>query len=104
MIKLTFPRTHSIDDLRPLFEQFREAHPGDFEDWYASWHYTLTHQRPKIDPTEEDPKMHRVMNQVDTFLKANTKWDSRDAVITGGGDFQKIMAELVQNDLQGEVK
>ncbi|MBV7267552.1 hypothetical protein [Erythrobacter ani] len=106
MIKLTYPRpTHSLDEIRPLFDEFRRTHPDTFREWYAEWEYSYTSgtpDRPKKDPTEENPTMIKVAKTVYAFLSTRTEHEDFADLGAGFDSFQSLMHEIVRSDLKGE--
>ena len=97
MIKLTFPKSHERQELRPLFELFKETFPNEFLRWE-------TRAKGYLDGTLEaspkfsiDPVFAETHQRVASFLKDKTGCVDSNALSMAWLDFRIILDE----DLRG---
>lgn len=88
-IRLTYPKSHSVDDLRQLYKDFQIERPEVFKKWKLleeNWR----------DGNESD--LPPISNEIHNFLKLHTDWDSLDAIISATLDFRRLMwADISEN-------
>ncbi len=87
-VRLTFPkRIHTLDDLRPLYEEFKRLHPGVVDQWRA------IEAKERLDDADE---LKSVSSVIQDFLSERADWDSRAALITGFVDFRALINEEIR--------
>ena len=89
MVVLTYPRSHSRDEMRPLFEEFRAKNPDVFAKWKAleaNW------------KDGNELKIKSVHLAIHEFLMPRTQWDSVDGLGEGYSDFRRLMWELLRGE------
>jgi len=90
MIKLTFPvKSYNIEDLRPLYEEFKANDPDRFAEWYR--HET------KDEPLGLDD-LKDIQTEIYEFLKIRTQWDSQAALTSAFADFRRLIALDVRRE------
>ena len=83
VIRLTYPnKSHETEDLRPLYEEFKQSNPETFDLWYR------IESKGKIDSPEELKGVHK---EVREFLKARTEWESNAALTGAFADFRRLI-------------
>jgi hypothetical protein len=86
MVRLTFPKSHHTEDLRPLYEGFKAEEPEVFARWKEIEENWCEGSERDIAP---------VMIAIHSYLKPRVQWDTLSAVIFATSDFRKLIrAEL----------
>lgn len=84
-IKLTYPeRSHQIEDLRPLYEEFKTVHADVFDYW---------RKRELSGDITLDNNLNEVAVCVEEFLKSRVEWHSNAALIGAFADFRRLMGK-----------
>lgn len=99
MLKLTFPRTHTISDIEPLFYQFKREYPDVYDEWY---NWTLTNFRENRHFDDVQPEARRRSIALNNFIPLVTECTSPDALTSAMSDFNKIMFDIVREQIARE--
>jgi len=87
MIKLRYPTSNTLEDLGPLYDEYKKAFPEIMAEWFA-----IENKSPEdFGPDDLKDIQYHVMD----FLKSRTDWDTQAAVSMGFGLFRG----LVEKDL-----
>jgi hypothetical protein len=82
-LHLSFPRkSHSLEDLRPLYEVFKRVEPDVFGTWQSI---------EKDWPEDGERKLVPISIKVRDFLRSRVTSDSESALIAGWADFRRLM-------------
>ena len=100
MVKLTFPSTHSREEVRPLFESFKENYPQDFEKWRERAKGYITGEIPSPKEFRIDPIIAATHYLVEDFVRRETGCTNRSALSTVFLDFRVLLDEEIKRDLQ----
>ena len=88
-IKLSFyNRTHTTEDMRPLYEIFKEKYPGNFEKW------KIVEMDP-IDDRELIPYNSKIREFLRSRVEYTRELDFAHAVM----DFRKLVNEEIDREL-----
>jgi len=90
-IKLTYPvKSHQIEDLIPLYEEFKLVNPDIFGKW----------QELGKDFYNDDPAPYvPISKAVKEFLRERVEWESEAALIGAYADFGRLLyKETYLND------
>jgi hypothetical protein len=79
-IHLTYPRSHSLEDVEWLYERFK----SDLPDTFASW----VHTEKNLSKMGDDPLLE-VQKQGLDFLMKNTRWDNLTALSAAWSDLRR---------------
>ena len=83
VIRLTYPvKSHETDDLRPLYEEFKNSNRDVFEAWYK------IEAKGKINSAEELKDIHREIRE---FLMSRVEWESNAALTGAFADFRRLI-------------
>ena len=96
-LKLTFPRSHDLEDLRPVYNDFREVHPDVYEEWLQ--HRLESFGKP-LDPQTFDkpnPVVIRIHRKVKDYLATRVECVGSGGLLSGVSDFSDFMEEEVRD-------
>jgi hypothetical protein len=79
-IHLTYPRSHSLEDVEWLYERFK----SDLPDTFASW----VHTENNLSKMGDDPLLE-IQKQGLAFLMKNTRWDNLTALSAAWSDLRR---------------
>jgi hypothetical protein len=80
-IRLSYPRKqHTLEDLRPLFDEFVLAEPKLVDEW--RWVEQRHLEIPRY-----------IVDEIDRFLENRTDWDTISARIGAFGDFRRLLRQ-----------
>ncbi|MDG5750730.1 hypothetical protein P8R33_06420 [Qipengyuania sp. XHP0211] len=91
MLKLTFPRSHQLEDLRPLYEEFKLAHPAVFDEFRKRGKAYRDGTVPVPEEYSEDPVYSKALDSVSSFLKSRTQWEFPSALTAAFMDFRRLL-------------
>jgi hypothetical protein len=95
MLRLTDPRSHSLEELRALYDEFKVHSPDCFSLWKSvELHFR---QLKGGEADEASEKMTPVAIAIFDFLKARTEWESMGALILAFIDFRVLMSKDLQS-------
>ena len=100
MVKLTFPRSHSREDIRPLFEKFKVQYPQEFEKWRTREEGYITGAIPSPAEFKIDPIFAATHYLADDFVRKETGCTNRAATGLVFLDFRVLINEEIKQDLQ----
>ena len=83
-MKLTFPPAHKTDDLRPLYEEFRDSYPDVFTTWLE-----IEKKGSKIGLDE----LKDVQTCIYDFLRRRVAVEGHMALTEGFVSFRKIIVK-----------
>ena len=82
-IRLTYPtKQHALEDLRPLYEEFRTSHAQVYRRWRQ------IEAKDRLDGLEE---LREVSLAVFDFLKQRTDWETHSALVGAWADFRRLL-------------
>ena len=90
-MKLTFPPSHDLEDLRPLYEKFRRYNPNLYNTWFKRVIEINTSRYDHAKSDESDSIVLRNNRKIKDFLLAEVECQSADALTSALADFQKLM-------------
>lgn len=93
MIKLTFPKSHERQELRPLFELFEETFPNEFLRWEARAKGYLDGTLEASPEFSIDLVFAETHQRVASFLKENTGCADPNALSMAWLDFRILLDE-----------
>jgi hypothetical protein len=83
-MKLTFPKTHKTEHLRPLYEEFKLLYPDLINEWIK-----IESKAPYIDEDDLPP----ISNQVQVFLNSKVENEGPTSLIIAFLDFRKLLVK-----------
>ncbi len=98
-LKLTFPRSHDLEDLRPFYNDFREGHPDVYEEWLQ---HRLEGFGKPLDPQtfdRPDPVMRRINRTIMDYLASRVEYVGNSGLQSGVVSFHKFLDEDVRGHL-----
>ena len=98
MIKLTFPRSHSREEVRPLFEKFKVQYPQEFENWREREEGYITGAIPSPAEFKIDPIFSATHYLADDFVRKETGCTNRAATGLVFLDFRVLLGEEIKRD------
>ena len=99
MLKLTYPKSHQLDDIKPLFEKFKRENPDVYTRWYEISVHLLGNEKPTFDPAEGIPEHEEIRWAARQFLKSNADVTSVTAATMTIADFQTLIRDEARRDL-----
>ena len=102
-LKLTYPPTHSLDDIRPFFDGFRKEYPDLYSEWYQLWlDYRINPPSPDVDQGPHPLLLRCIKATSDYFRSKNVPYDDDDALVSAFASFRKLVGEEVTRALAQE--
>ena len=83
-IHLTYPKTHSLDEIWQLLDKYRERHPDVFADWI---------EIERRGEWSDDP-LAEINRHGIHFLMEHTKWDGLMALSCAWSDWRRKVVAL----------
>lgn len=83
-MRLTFPPSHRTEDLRPLFEQYKDMFPEIYGTWCS-----IEEKGRGINPDE----LKEIQQHVYSFLRERMDYDGSGALVGGFFSFRKILVK-----------
>lgn len=83
-MKLTYPKSHTTKEIRPLYEEFLASYPEVFKEWLK-----IETKGRKMDEDELRP----IIEIICDFLKSKTEWETDYAVLLAVLDFRQTMVK-----------
>ena len=83
-MKLTYPPSHRTDDLRPLYQEYRELYPELFEEWL------------RIERKEREiglDELKDIQTHIYGFLRERTEVEGHMGLIEGFVSFRKLIVK-----------
>lgn len=83
-MKLTFPKTHRTEEMRPLYEEYKSLHPDIIEEWVE-----IESRSPNIGDDEIPP----ISEHVQEFLRTRTENDGPTSLLYAFLDFRILLVK-----------
>jgi hypothetical protein len=83
---LTYPSTHSGDEIKSLLQRFKATSPAEYDAWVEI----------ERNPIEEDDALAAIQRSVLTFLMAETDWDGNPALASAWVDMRRTVVATLK--------
>ena len=90
MLKLTFPRSHQLEGLRPLYEEFKITHAAVFDEFRNRAKAYRDCTVPVSEEYSEGPVYSKALDSVSSFLESRTRWEFPSALTAAFMDFRRL--------------
>lgn len=91
MLKLTYPSSHSLEEIALLFQKFKENCPEIYNDWFAGEVEIARRDEGLTKSDEIDPLRTWAFKEITRFLKSETDWEGSAALAMGFSDFRQLI-------------
>ena len=95
-MKLTYPRSHNIEELVPLYEKFRNENPEVYEVWFNRACEMIIGPKDLAASDKPDPTIALVNRNIGNFLLSEIECNSADGLTFALADFKKLMMREVR--------
>lgn len=98
MLKLTFPRTHKREEIRPYYRDFKGEYPNLFARWKA---YVKRFPNENFSD-EEAADFERTLNEVAEksakFFSERTDYENASALVIAAADLTQLLHDEINTD------
>ena len=95
-MKLTYPRSHKIEELVSLYEKFRNENPEVYEVWFKRAYEMIVEPTDLAASDKPDPTIALVNRNIGNFLLSEVECNSADGLTSALADFKKLMMREVR--------